>query len=569
MTGPAANPLETRVRQARRRLFTQSLLNRLGLAWGSALALGLVWFFIEPAAVPGAGPYLKWAVLGGLVGAGTVLAVWLARRSAPSPLSAALAIDQRFELKERVTTALSLTPDLHSSPAGQALLADANAKLERVAVAGKFPVRVGWRALFLPAQAIAIALLALYPPPLLTMLAGGSSKQDDDQAQADEKKPDTKVAAARPFIRPPAERPNKSEELRQLEAELEKLYAEHNKEVGPDQEKPDQIRQRQEQIAKAEERLKKREQEMGEKFQKLQDQMSKLTELEQGESRKDGPAKDVQEALAKGDLKKAQEEVDRLQKKAKEKKLDPKDQEQLKKQLDDMNKKVDQLTREQKEKEKKLKDLIDQAKRENRDADALERELKELQKDQQMTKEMQELTKSLKQCRQCLEQNDMDGLAEQLGQIGKQLGDIDEELKDLEDIEEHLQNLKQMRKQGCEACKGEGDKKGDPNGHKDDATGYAEGATGRRQENKDAQTKAGEDQRVRGFFDPKGRKAYGGSTTGPAFKKASSVEMAGDIKQAVQEAPEAVEVQRLPKAAKEMVKEYFEKLGDQAPGGKK
>ena len=569
MTGPTPNSLETRVRQARRRLVTQSLLNRLGLAWGCALALGLLWFLIEPAAVPGAKPYLKWAVLGGLVGAGTVLAVWLTRRAAPSPLSAALAIDQRFELKERVTTALGLTAHDQSSPAGQALLADANAKLERVAVAGKFPIRVGWRALFLPAQAVAIALLALYPPSVLTMLAGGSSKQDDDQAKADEKKAETKVAAPRPFIRPPAERPNKSEELRQLEAELEKLYAEHNKDGGPDKEKPDQIRERQEQVAKAEERLKKREQEMGEKFQKLQDQMSKLTELEQGDSRRDGPAKDFQEALAKGDLKKAQDEMDKLQKKAREKKLDAKEQEQLKKQLDDLNKKVDQLNREQKEKEKKLKDLIAQAKRENRDAESLERELKELQQDQQMSKEMQELAKSLKQCRQCLDKNDMEGLAEQLGQVGKQLGDIDDELKDLEDIEEHLQNLKQMRKDGCEACKGEGKDKGKEGGHKDDATGYAEGATGRRQENKDAHSKAGEEQRVRGFFDPKGRKAYGGSTTGPAFKKASSVEMAGDIKQAVQEAPEAVEVQRLPKAAKDMVKEYFEKLGDQAPGGKK
>ena len=122
MAGPTANPLESRVRQARRRLFTQTLLNRLGLAWGCALALGLLWFLIEPAAVPAARPYLKWAVLGGLVGVGTALAVGLARRAAPSPLSAALEIDQRFELKERVTTALSLTPHDQSSPAGQALL---------------------------------------------------------------------------------------------------------------------------------------------------------------------------------------------------------------------------------------------------------------------------------------------------------------------------------------------------------------------------------------------------------------------------------------------------------------
>jgi hypothetical protein len=181
---------------------------------------------------------------------------------------------------------------------------------------------------------------------------------------------------------------------------------------------------------------------------------------------------------------------------------------------------------------------------------------------------MQELAKALKQCKQCLDKNDMDGLADQLGQIGKQLGDIDDELKDFDDIEEHLQNLRQMKKEGCQQCEGDGKKKGE-GGEKDNATGYAEGASGKRPENKDAVTKGHEEQRVRGFFDPKGRKAYGGSTNGPAFKKASSTEMATDIKQAVQEAPEAVEVQRLPKAAKEMVKEYFEKLGNQAPPEKK
>src|SRR5205823_4622363 len=193
MDRPVPAPLEKRVSQARRRLFVQMLLNRLGLAWGCALALGLMWFLIEPAAVAGAPPYVKWAVLGGLAGLGTLLAIVLARRAAPTSLSAALAIDQRFDLKERVTTALGLSLHDQSSPAGQALLADANAKLERVTVPGKFPVRIGWRALFLPAQAIAIAILALYPPPLLTMLAGGSAKQDDDQAKADEKDAPTKV----------------------------------------------------------------------------------------------------------------------------------------------------------------------------------------------------------------------------------------------------------------------------------------------------------------------------------------------------------------------------------------
>jgi uncharacterized coiled-coil DUF342 family protein len=568
MARPQPTPLESRIRQARTRLFVQSLLNRVGLAWGCALAVGVLWFVLEPVSVPGSPAWLKWAVLGGAAGLGTAVAVWAALRRAPTPLSAALAIDQRFDLKERVTTAVSLTPHDQASPAGQALLADANEKLDKVAVKGQFPVRVGWRALFLPAQAAAIAILALYPPSVLTNLAGGGSKTDDDQAKLDEKHDIPKPAIPRTFIKPPAERPNKSEELRQLEAELEKLYAEHNKPDGPEKDKPEQIRDRQERVASAEEKLKKREREMTEKFQRLQEQMEKLTELDQGEARHDGPGKQFEEAMSKGDLKKAKDEVDRLQKKAHEKKLDPKDQEQLKKQLEDMEKKVDRLTKEQEDKKKKLKDLIEKAKRENRDADSLERELKNLENEQQMTKEMQELAKALKGCKQCLDQKDFDGLSDQLGQVSKQLGEIDDELKDLEDIEEHLQNLKQMKKDGCKSCQGQGKDKRE-GGDQDDATGYAEGATGRRPENKDAVTKPGDEQRVRGFFDPTGRKRYGGATTGPAFKKASSVEMAGDIRQAVQEAPEAAEVQKLPRAAQDMVKEYFEKLGGQAPPPKK
>jgi hypothetical protein len=121
-----------------------------------------------------------------------------------------------------------------------------------------------------------------------------------------------------------------------------------------------------------------------------------------------------------------------------------------------------------------------------------------------------------------------------------------------------------MKKEGCKDCEGE-KKDGQGGDGESRANSRAEGATGNRPENKDAKTKEGDEKRVRGFFDPKGRKTYGGSTTGPAFKKASSAEMSKEIQQAVQEAPEAVEVQRLPKAAQEMVKEYFEKLGGQAP----
>ena len=568
MARPTATPLEARIRQARRRLIVQSLLNRVGVAWGLALAATVVWFLVEPIALPAAPEWLRWAVLGGLAGVGTVLAIWLVRRAAPTPIAAALALDQRFELQERTTTAVGLRPAEQGSMAGQALMADANSRLEKVRVPEKFPVRVGWRAAFLPLLAGAVIALTLFPIPVQRLIAGGGGKDGEEEGKAEDSAAAAKPAAPRTFIKPPPERPNKSEELRKLEAELEKLYAEHNDKAGTEKEKPEQTRERQEKIASAEERLEKKKQEMQEKFQKLQEQMDKATELENGEARTDGPAKEFEEALRKGDLKKAEEEADRLKKKAKDKKLDQKETEQLKKQLDEMEDRLDRLNREQKKKKEELKEKIEQAKKENRDAESLERELQKMEQESKPTPEMQELAKSLKQARQCLEQQDFDGLSEQLGDVAKQLGDIQDGVEDLQDLEEHLQNLKQMKKEGCEACKGDGKKKGE-GGDKDNAQGYAEGASGKRAENKDAKTGTGEDQRTRGFFDPKGKKSYGGAVNGPAFKKATTVEMEGEIRQAVQEAPEAVEVQRLPKATKDLVKEYFEKLGGQNPGGKK
>src|SRR5205809_352333 len=106
----ALSSLDVRIRQARRRLFTQTLLNRLGLAWGCALALGLIWFLVGPVLLASGPDYLKWTILASAALIGTALAVWTSIRKAPSHLIAALALDQRFELKERVTTALGLSP---------------------------------------------------------------------------------------------------------------------------------------------------------------------------------------------------------------------------------------------------------------------------------------------------------------------------------------------------------------------------------------------------------------------------------------------------------------------------
>jgi hypothetical protein len=70
------------------------------------------------------------------------------------------------------------------------------------------------------------------------------------------------------------------------------------------------------------------------------------------------------------------------------------------------------------------------------------------------------------------------------------------------------------------------------------------------------------DAKVKGEFDPKGKKMFEGYAPGQSFKKKTSAEMAGEVRQAAQEAPEAIEQQRIPRASRDILKGYFRNLGD-------
>jgi hypothetical protein len=71
--------------------------------------------------------------------------------------------------------------------------------------------------------------------------------------------------------------------------------------------------------------------------------------------------------------------------------------------------------------------------------------------------------------------------------------------------------------------------------------------------------------KVKGDFDAKGRKVFDGYAPGQNFRKKTSAELVGEVRQAAQEAPEAVEQMRIPKATQGIIKGYFRNLGDQKP----
>src|SRR5205085_151835 len=108
MAGPTQSTLQKQIARVSRRLFWQTFLDTLMWCWTGALVLAIAWFFVQPLILEEPKPWLRWAVAGALVGTATFLALILAVLRAPSRLAAALSLDERFGLKERVTTSLTL-----------------------------------------------------------------------------------------------------------------------------------------------------------------------------------------------------------------------------------------------------------------------------------------------------------------------------------------------------------------------------------------------------------------------------------------------------------------------------
>ena len=572
-------PIERSVRSARRRLFAQLLLTRLPVAWSVALVAGLAWVVAEPTL--GDAAAYRWQVLGALVAVATVLAVALARRGTPSVTSAALEVDSRFALCERLTTAVGLSEAERASPAGAAVLADALAKVTPLAVRERFPVRLTWPSAAVPALAGLIALAALYPMNFLGEAAADDAALAVKKAEAAaDASPDPKAAV--PFTQrgKPAElaaRADKSKELQELEEQINDLIRKYDTDAK--RETPEKLKEKVTEMTSLEQKVKKFNEEKRDRLEKLEQQLQQLDRLNKDKEFQDGPAKKLNEALQKGDLGKAKEELDQLKKKVKDGKLSEEDKQELAKQFDKMK---DQLQRNDaaKQREEKLKQMLDAAKKEGReqDAEGLERELKQAKEDGAQSKEAgKDLAEKLQKAKEALDKGDNEEAAKQLEQAAKSLEMTEADLKDLEDAESYLQRLKDDKKAACKKCEGEGDCDGDGEGDKDGkGKGKGKGKSkknnggigeGEREENKDAKTDS-EDQRQKGIFDPRGKKTYGGSTKGPAFKTATTGELGPAIQSAAQEAPAAADSQRLPRDAKQTVKEYFEGLGGQSPGGK-
>src|SRR5262245_43823171 len=318
MAGSPVPLLERQVRKVRRRLFLQHLVNGLVFAWLGACAVFAAWWLAKPYALgASAQPWMDWTVGAIAFVVSSIIATIVALRRTPSTVTAALSLDERFQLRERVTTSLTLPAALHATPAGPALLSDTEAKINSLDVGSRFPVRFGWKSALIPAAIAALILLAIFYDPAIKTAQGGDTATATPLAA--EKAQQLEQKKQEYLLKPKTEAKEK-ERAKSIEAE--KIQARVEEILKRPMTTTDEVKDRLAELTKLEEEKKQKEKEEAAKVDGLKEALQKLDRLSKKEkANKDGENKDgkdkdqtdeLRKALADGETEKAKKEADRL-----------------------------------------------------------------------------------------------------------------------------------------------------------------------------------------------------------------------------------------------------------------
>ena len=423
--------LRKQVARARRRLILSIFI--IAVAWCLFVGLSLAAVGIVASGY-WQGPLPPWQWISGGAGVGLIAAIiwtWLARTP---EIDAALELDRRFNLRERVSSALALTPDELETEAGRALAEDAERRVRNLDVDANFPLEVN-RRLLLPLLPALVALLLM---DLLPQWAEQPAQAGDNNEQT--------ITAVKQTV----DRLQQQLEQRRQEAkeqgleELEKMFAELQRGTRETFENQ-QIKDRTEAVVKLNELVQdfeKRRNELA-SGEKLRELLSRL------KGANDGPADKLAQALKNGDLQKAIAELNALQQRLQDGALDADQREKLANQLNEMKQKLEQMAADHLQKQRALEDQIKQAQQAGNEqlAQQLQQQLDQLKQQDGQMSQLNQFAEQLGQCGQCLGDGNTDQAMAGLQRMQQQLQDLQKQLEELELVDGALDQLQE--------CKGE------------------------------------------------------------------------------------------------------------------
>ncbi len=556
--------LRKQVARARRRLIAEQFLSRLiwcliGTFSLAAVAIAVPRLFVIEG-LPANWDYE--CAIGGLIAALLAASGWTFF-SNRSPIDAAIEIDRRFDLRERVASSFSLSPAEQSSEAGQAVVNDALRAVSRIDVDEEFRLGVGRRAWWpLVPAAIAFAFVAFLD------IRTASSSVDPALAAKTEQQTKTALDSLRKKIEEQRKKLAEDKDLKAAD-ELFKKIEQGARELSQ-KEKLDPSKAHVKLNDLAKELEQKRQQLGGDKA--LQEQMQKMKDLG------NGPADKAAQAMKQGDWSKALKEIEKLAKELRESKLNKAELEQLATQLQKMKEKLEAAAEAHREAIAELKKQIEQQKKDGNLAKAgeLQQQLDQLQKQQPAMDRLQQLAQQMSQAQQGLQKGDAKQAADAMAQMSQQLDQLQKDMNEMKSLDAMLGQMelakdamacKSCSGEGCEECQGSGNKLGmnsmkstkiGKNASSKPGQGIGKGVGIGNKPEDGGPTNTRETQ-VR--QNPRrGAAVFGGLVEGPNIK--------GDVAQSIQEemTSQAAEPadpltsERLPNSRREQAEQYFQML---------
>ncbi len=412
--------LEKPVAQVFRRLRFQRFVSVLVWTLAASLLVVAMALGVSKAinhAIPGP-EWAPFAVAGGL---GFLIAALVAIFSGASRLDAAVAIDHAFHLNERLSSALTLPADLYETPAGSALLADTQKKLADIDVTSAFGTRLPRRAWVVLVPAFLAGSMLFVPAWVQrTVLAKTETKVDTKALAKQTEALTKKISSQRQAIDK-----DKFPETEKLLAQIEKK-AEDLAKAPPAQKDKLLV-----EMNKLTDALKERQKQLGSPDQ-VNRQLQQLKEMG-----KNGPADQMAKELARGDFKKAAEQLKQLQEKLQKGEMTQAEKKALQEQLGEMSKKLKDVAN----MEERKKQLDQALKNGGLSKEQYEREMEKLKEQSKSLMQLQEIASKLGQAQEALKKGDTKQAAESLGMTEQQLAQMAKQLEEMEALDSTMADV--------------------------------------------------------------------------------------------------------------------------------
>lgn len=557
------NDVNRQVTKARRRLNLHSFIHVLSWALFAGLIVAAVGLLIPKiwhlAFLETQDHHDGWTagwVIGGCV-LSLVVAGLLSIRKFVDTQSAAIEVDGRFGLKERLSSALAIDESTAETEAGKALLKDAGRSAEVIDVRDRFK--------FQRAKSLALPLIPIALLFAITFLPNAVFEKE--AAASDTTVEVETIKKAVKEMQKKIEKRRKSLEAAGLKDAIGKLDALQRKFDGLDPDKLPNKKQALVQLNDIKKEIEERQKELG-GSKDLKNSLQKLKDVGSG------PAKKVAEAMAKGDMKMAAKAVKDLAEKLKSGKMSEAEKKKLANDIKQLAKEFEKIQKQNQAKKEQLKKDIQKAMKQGdaNKAAKLQAKLDEMEKQKRQMDKFKKMAQKMKACANCMKKGGgkpQSGGQKQNGEKGEQgksEKSIEDAAKGLEDLAKEMEQMEEELKE-MEALedmeKAIGEAKGGMNGKESDKPQWSKNAKGKgrgagereREEDQTGKYKS----RVKGKLQ-KGQTVVTGDADGNNITGRSTSEVQQIVRESMADKADPLENQVLPKSQREHAQEYFEKL---------